>query len=117
MRHVLIACLISLPAVAHDPWTTQDTILEGLFLAQLAVDRAQTMDIKNHPEKFEYNPLLGVNPSDRRINKYFLTIALVHPMLCYVLPKNARNGFQFVSITVEAYAIGNNFSIGLRARF
>ncbi len=117
MNRAALLCLVALPAMAHDPWTTQDTILEGLFLAQLAVDRAQTLDLKNHPDKYETNPMLGNRPTDRRINRHFLMVALLHPAISYALPKNARTGFQFVSVTVEAYAIGNNFSIGLRAKF
>lgn len=116
MRSLILAALCCTLS-AHDPWTVQDTVMEGIFIATLAIDRAQTLDIKNHPDKFEGNVFLGNHPTDRRINRHFLTVALLHPAICYALPRNARTGFQFVSITVQAYTIGNNFSIGLRCKF
>ena len=65
-------------------------MLEYAFAAMLLVDYGQTRDIRNHPDRYETNRLLGPHPSDVRIRNYFLTAAVVHPVVTHLLPEQYR---------------------------
>lgn len=90
-----------------------------LVLLALIVDAAQTLDIKNHPDVFETNIILGPHPSDRRILAYFPVCAIVFVAICL--------GFQHFDapllswlwtagwLVVEVSCIHHNYRLGLTA--
>ena len=85
---ILLILLVPLKSFAWKPdkWTMQDIILEGSFLTLLFIDCKQTHWI-SHSNKFkESNFILGENPSDIKINSYFLLFeGLVHLYLIVLL--------------------------------
>lgn len=106
-----------LPAQAADPWTPADKAREAVFVALMAVDLGQTLDIEHHPELYETNPILGEHPSRRRIATYFLTTTALHLLAVDALPARWRAAVQYVSIGIEAGATGNNYRLGLKLAF
>lgn len=113
---MVLFLLVASPSLA-DEWTTADTAREVTYLALHVVDWGQTLDIENHPDLRETNPILGSHPSRGEINTYFIATGLLHPIVSYGLRKYAPDGWvqawQYVTIGVELGAVGNNASIGI----
>ena len=117
MKKMILAAMLALPCSAGAPWTTRDTIIEGAFIGALAVDWAQTRDIRNHPISNETNGFLGTNPSNAQINRYFITCAILHVGISYALPIEVRFLWQSVTIAMEIGVTSNNAHLGLRCRW
>lgn len=95
-------------------WTTADTYRETAYMAMHVADWGQTLDIADHPEKWhEHNPILGNNPSRGRVNAYFITTAVLHPVVSAALPEPYRKWWQYGTIGLEAVCVGNNARIGI----
>ena len=105
-----------LPAHA-DSWTTADNAREAVYLALVAVDWGQTLDLRHRADLQESNPVLGLHPSRSRVNSYFLANALLHPVIAHYLPGPWRAAFQYVSLGVEVGAVSNNARLGIRITF
>ena len=99
------------------PWRTQDTVRQVAIAAMIAVDHGQTLDLKNHPELEETNPLLGKHPTDREINAHFITVQILHPLISYMLPHGMRDIWQWGSMGLWGAVIINNSQLGLKLDF
>lgn len=95
------------------PYRTQDTVRQAIYTGLLVVDYGQTLDIKNHPELEEKNPLLGPHPTDSEITRHFVVGALLHAGVTWAIPRDWRPYWQYITIGVEAGYVANNFRIGL----
>lgn len=114
MKRALILCAALLAAPAYASTLTRELAFDGL----LAIDCAQTHQIGSAKSGFrEQNPLLGRRPSSRRINQYFTLNALGHAAVTYLLPKQYRAAWQYVTIGLEGTVVAHNFYIGVRAPF
>lgn len=107
-------------------WDAADYAREAVALGLTVVDWGQTRDIRHHAGMKELNPILGREPSDGKINGYFATVMILHPLVTAALPKQAtilglkispRTAWQYFYIGVEATAISSNWNGGLRMRF
>lgn len=96
-------------------WDTFDTICELTYLGFCYADMKQTLDIKNHKRLFENNILLGHHPSDKNIKIYFASIAVIQPIIAYMLPKRYRASFNGFTIGVEWMCVWGNYNRGLSA--
>lgn len=105
-------------AVAHDEWTADDTKRQVAYYVLHTVDWGQTRDIAKNPKMFhELNPIIGEHPTIGRVNGYFVTTALIHTGIAYILPAEWRKGFQYVTIGVEAGVTSMNYKTGIRVNF
>jgi len=96
--------------------------LEYVFFAAEAADMLTTLDIKNHPELRETNPILGSHPSDARIITYGSVTALIHSSITYVMVDSGVNpkvikAWEYVSIGAETGFALHNYKLGLRFKF
>jgi len=115
---IILLAWESNPAIAADPWSKQDKILEGVYLILHAVDMGQTLDIASHPDKYyEYNPVLGKHPTKSAVYAYFIGTTMVHIGVTHWLPKRYRPWFQGITIGLSGGCVLHNFNIGLRVRF
>lgn len=116
---VLAACLLlsGCGTFQPAPWRTSDTIRQIGVNALIAVDYGQTLDIKNHPELEESNPILGEHPSDRAITGHFLTISILHPLISYMLPHGMREWWQYGSMVYWSAVIYHNHQLGVKIDF
>lgn len=94
-------------------------ILLVLASALLAVDLAQTLDIKNHPALQETNMLLGEHPSDQKIIIYFLLVfvAFVSFVLWATTARPQEDIAEIACVIlycVEIPVILNNHKLGLK---
>lgn len=98
-------------------WSDADKIRESVVLTTLAIDYAQTRDIKNYNMAFEHNPLLGDHPSDSKIRNYFIASAIAHVLIADQLSPTYRKYLQNGTIALELVAIGKNKRMGLHLKF
>lgn len=108
--------LLSSNSVASD-WASGDTNREILFQTLWAVDWAQTRTIVKSPEFYETNPYLGKYPSRKKVDRYFLTGALLHYGVSRTLSPKYRKAFQYFSIGYEANTIYRNYRLGINVSF
>ena len=103
---------------AADPWTKGDTIRESTWQVIHALDFMQTRQIARHPETWrERNPFLGEHPSAEKVMVYFACGAVLHLGIAYLLPKDYREAFQYVTILFSAGVVATNFGVGLNFQF
>lgn len=115
---LLLSFLLAAPALAADPWSPADKATEAAYLLLHAADWGQTLYIAEHPESYvETNGILGEHPSRKRVNAYFITMALLHVGAVHVLPSRWRPVFQYFWIGVEAGVVTNNYRAGVRMDF
>lgn len=114
-----LACfgLGAAPVYASD-WTKADTARQMAYLTLHVADWGQTRYIAKNPNRYlEKNLFLGGHPSLSRVDSYFAFTALAHTAISYALPPDWRRGWQYITIGVEAGAVGYNYSIGLKMDF
>ena len=117
VRKILLLLLLAQPVQASElkwDWNAFDYSLQGIFIATLVVDRAQTIDIASHGR--ERNPILGKSPSIGKINTYFLSCAVLHTGLMAIIPRPFRNPIQGFSILIESSVIHGNYEMGIMHR-
>jgi hypothetical protein len=102
--------------VKHE-WTQTDTALQLSYTALHIADWGQTLDIENHPNRYETNPILGANPTRGEINTYFATTLGLHWLIARVLPQKWRTQFQLGTIALEFNVVNDNRSAGIRVNF
>lgn len=114
---IIIASIIYISIsyeIFADEWRTQDTVKEVIYQSFHAYDHWQTRKISNNCDKYEeLNPILGHCPSSRKVDQYFLATGLLHMGVSYILPHGWREGWQYVTIGVEAGVVYANIQIGL----
>ncbi len=109
-------------------WTAGDTALQALFLTTLAVDRAQTVSLRDHnlEEVMTARHFIGAHPSSGQANRYFATCALLHTTIAVSLPKEMEIGsmtiypramWQSFWIGAEISTIDRNIGAGISVRF
>jgi hypothetical protein len=109
--------ILSGAASAGEPLSESEIALEAAFLAAMAIDYGQTLDIKNHYGMYEKNSLLGRHPSDSRITNYFLGAAIGHVAVTYLMPRKYRPAWQWGTLGLQIGTIYRNHQIGLRVDF
>lgn len=95
---------------------------EYAFFVAEAADCWTTLDIKNHADMEEANPILGKHPSDGRIIGMCVGAGLLHSAITYELidggaPRGLIKAWEYVTIAVESGFAAHNYSLGLRFRF
>ena len=109
----LLAILLFIPSVClADPWTNSDTAWQAGYLSLLAVDCAQTRDMR--PQFEERNTILGKHPSRGEIDNLCLATALGHTAISYFLPQPYRRYFQIGTIVIEAVVVEHGYKVGLK---
>jgi len=115
MRY-LLAFMFCLGLTAGQPWSPQDTILEGTTLAALACDWAQTSNI-HRGDWHEINSILGRHPEQSTINAYFLASAALHVVIADQLSGKWRTAWQCAWIGAEVTTVQRNYKLGIRLNF
>ena len=113
----ILAAILTMPAMAREPWTTQDKILEGIFTASMAMDYRQTSNIHTGPWH-EENSILGRFPSQASINEYFFATTALHAAITNLLPAGKiRTAWQCAWIGLELGTVERNYRLGIRLNF
>jgi len=107
---------------AGDKWTRTDTAFEVAYAAAATVDAFQTVDIGNHDDMHEVNPVLAKlagrnSPDPVAVTGFFLFTTAAHAAISYHLPKPWRRVWQGTTLIFESGIISHNTKLGLRVRF
>jgi hypothetical protein len=121
MKIIQTLFFILAAANAHGILASELTPLEEkrelLVYSTLLLDAAQTLDIKNHPDLYETNPLLGRHPSDGKIAAYFIGAGFAHNAITKKLPTEYRAAWQYGWAALEIVTIVRNRQLNLRFNF
>jgi hypothetical protein len=103
----------------HDPWTTQDTVLQLTFSALAMIDFWQTYTFLytgTYKEQgyYETNPILGNYPSKIRFFSYAGICIIGHLLISYILPQFFRTIWQIAWSCIEIKYIHHNYQINIR---
>jgi len=114
---MLLLVLAADTVIAAD-WNRKDSQRQWMYLSAHSMDWLQTRYIANHPQTYyETNPVLGDQPSQEKVDRYFFTTALLHSWIAYSLPSRYRKWFQYSTIIMETGYVGHNASIGIGIDF
>lgn len=103
MKTLLVSSFVLLSACVS--WSKTDLVLEGAFVAVMAVDATQTMAANSG---LETNPIMGRSPNATTAMIYFATASIFHAGVAVLLPGKWRNAWQGVWIGAEAIQIWKN---------
>ena len=113
----IIIVFLTSCASTGDKWSKKDIALEATWQTFHALDWGTTLDIENHPNKKELNPILGNHPSRNEIHTYMAIGGLAHIGVTHLLPKEYRPWWQVITIFITGGAVINNFGAGLSLAF
>jgi hypothetical protein len=115
----LLFAVFSHAAQAWDSWTPEQRRWYMASNAMLVADWAITRDMtrRYHEGYYERNIVLGRYPSRDRLDLYFVSALIGHYFIADSLSNDWRTVYLQVVTAVEAGAVANNLSIGLRLRF
>jgi len=133
---IVICCLFCASnSFAFDEWTNTNTALQVTYSILHILDWGQTLHQAKQNWKYtktisnsngttctaykieESNFILGDHPSQTKVNLYFASTLLLHPVVSYALPKVWRESWQTAGIGLEIYVVGKNFTVGLNGLF
>lgn len=112
----LLFAALSSAAVADDLSPVEQK-REILVASTLVLDAFQTMDIKNHPDMHEINPILGSHPGDEKIVAYFIGVGFGHYAITKAIPVQYRATWQYGWAALEIATIIRNRRLDLRFNF
>lgn len=92
-------------------------LLFVLALISLVVDCCQTLDIKNHSNIHESNPLLGPHPSDNIIIVYFFVCMALLVAAHWALPAIVFHFITSLVFSLEVWVIIRNVVNGCNLQF
>jgi hypothetical protein len=110
----IVAIVTPFSVFAAEPWTTTERNKQIAATTLLAVDMAQTLEIKHNPMMYEHNPLLGSRPSDSRIVSYFATVAATQFIAAHLANRQWRNRILDGTIAIQVLVVAHNHRQGLR---
>jgi len=74
---ILVMLLSACVLVRADEWTPADTRREAVYAALILMDWRQTQDITRHKNIDESNEMLGEDPRNGKINRYFVAAGVL----------------------------------------
>ena len=83
----------------------------------LVADWLQTRSLTASDDYYETNGLLGEQPTQASVNRYFAASILLTNIIGEVLPGDYDNYFYLTIAVVEARVITHNYAIGIRVEF
>lgn len=118
IKIIILAALLSAWTRAHaDEWTPADTTREAAYAVLMLMDWRQTQDIARHKNIDESNELLGEDPRNGKINRYFVAAGALQLAIAYSLPAEWRKVWQYAGIELEFATVNQNRRIGLSVNF
>ena len=115
----LLTFLLVLSNAVHaenTPWSTSEKALFATYTALSIADWKQTKSFPDYPGIYETNPLLGENPSSKKVDLFFLAnIAAVYLISDYA--NEHRTTFLVVSNVGRAAFVHRNLSLGVKIGF
>ena len=83
----------------------------------LVADWLQTREVVASDYVYETNGLLGEQPSQAEVNRYFVASILLTNVIGELLPNNYGNYFYLTVAVVETSAVIEGYRVGVRVEF
>ncbi len=92
MKRLLLICiaflLSSCSVIPHPrPWTGREKAAAAFFIAAHTANAISTEMHLDGRGNYEYNPILGKYPSDRRVNTYFSITGIGTLLIVHLYPE------------------------------
>jgi len=112
MYKFLLIFLFSFSAMADTDWA------RVAMNTAVVLDWAQTRDIRNHADLQESNKLLGPNPTDAEINRFFILILASYNLVGEYLISEKYQAYFYAGIGMaHADSVMHNHSVGVTFKF
>lgn len=104
---------------ASEPWTTTNTVLEGAYVAVVAMDVSQARQLQAGRDRgcYEQDPLLGRYPRSSKILCAGVVSVMGQAAIAYALPHPWREVWQGATLSVEVAVVDKNFRLGWKLNF
>lgn len=113
----LLLLLLGQPQQSRADWTDweeQDRYMFGAWATTVAMDTMQTLDIRNHANLRELNPLMPSRPTHKAVALHTgSSLLLGYWFVDQVIPPGYRTTVLGTMIGIELVIIQHNRSIGL----
>lgn len=118
MRTILLLSTMLFMGCAHqDPWTTGDTVLQGIYMAAVIADGHMTTQIQYHPNIREAgiiaSEILGANPDTSDTWLYMGTLMITNYLIARALPQGWRSIWQVGTTVPHVLAVNDGHQMGL----
>ncbi len=118
MKTTTLLMSLVLTGCAHsDPWTTGDTVWQGIYMATAIADGVATSRIHEHPNIIENGEIagafLGQNPDPEDVWLYIGTSMVAHYFIARALPEGWRTFWQVGGIWRHGMAVNEANQLGL----
>lgn len=114
---MLLPLVFLFGCASQDPWTTGDTVLQGIYTASALADGYMTTKIQDHPNIIENGMVakefLGPNPSTSDTWMYIGTLIITNYFIARALPTGWRSIWQVGTTTRHVLAVNHGHQIGL----
>lgn len=116
---MIIAMLLITMGIIKECQAKEDYTLETLTTVAMVADWGTTLDIENHQDIYESNPIMGKHPTRATVNTYFISKLVLHYYInrwcepCH----SYREYWNFVQFSLSADAVLNNYQLGLKINF
>jgi len=100
-------------------WTPEQRAWYAAGVVFIVTDWATTRDLSRryHEGYRELNPILGQQPSTRRVDQYFALSLLAHYLIADNLSSKNRTIYLKVVTVGQAAVTAHNLNIGLKIKF
>ena len=121
MKKIIFALLLSISTQTFaDEWTTNDSLREVTFQVLNVIDWGQTRYIAKNLDRYyekESAWLIGTDPSTETVDGFMLQTAVLHLAISYMLPRDWRDAFQYITIGMKLNNTIGNAQIGIKVSF
>ncbi len=113
---ILILFIIGASEVNAQEWTQENTRWEQAYYVTHLIDWGQTQEIARNPDYYERNAILGRNPTEAEVNRYFILTGIGHHLIARWLDKY-RLPYQQATFFINFIAVTGNFTAGVKIKF
>ena len=114
---LLLILLFPITATAED-WSDTDSALEISWQIIHSIDWLQTISAMKQPDIYhDNNPVMGKHPSLDKVDSYMAISAIGHLAISYLLPKEYRPYWHYLTIAISGTCVINNINVGVNINF
>ena len=110
---VLFSCNARAQTTCND-WSRKDIRKEVAYQTLHGLDWLQTKEIARNPDYIELNPILGQDPTQGEVDKYFMITGLLHAGVSCSLSKETREIWLNSSIMFQSIVVLSNIRKGIQ---
>jgi len=83
----------------------------------IVADWIQTRQVVNNPNYYEANPLIGKDPTLRRVNNHFILVLLATNIIGEKFMGNQKNMWYGINASVKLVGVLHNYQLGITFKY